>query len=232
MKARSKKKCHVTLRHAGPVVREQPLFKRKQASFLCWNVLHATWKQVDYAAAAASWYQQVMLLSTGDALVFSPAALMTADEQGGIGLLGRDRLKLRVHPRLTRDGGASLLAVGRSLPAISSAEPEPRVANDMTAASFTNAAATIRTAAPAIPFTAPASTTRSPAADQGPSTLAVAASSVPVARSVPTTLQPLMVWLTQNGAADAPVIHNYANYMHQVPITIICVRSRRLSCRS
>ncbi|KAJ6518103.1 hypothetical protein C8R47DRAFT_1031499, partial [Mycena vitilis] len=65
----------------------------------------------DSATASASWYQQVMLLSTGDALVFSPAALMTADEQGGIGLLGSEHFKLRVRPRLTRDGGASVLAV-------------------------------------------------------------------------------------------------------------------------
>ncbi|KAF8164284.1 hypothetical protein K438DRAFT_1858114 [Mycena galopus ATCC 62051] len=59
-----------------------------------------------------------MLLATGDALVFSPAALITADsdDRGGVGLLGRDHLTLRVRPRLTLDGGASLLAVGHSLP--------------------------------------------------------------------------------------------------------------------
>ncbi|KAJ7158979.1 hypothetical protein C8R43DRAFT_357208 [Mycena crocata] len=62
-------------------------------------------------SAASSWYQQVMLLATGEALVFCPAAAITTDEAGGVGLLGTERLKLRVRPRLTLDGGASLLAV-------------------------------------------------------------------------------------------------------------------------
>ncbi|KAF7350680.1 p-loop containing nucleoside triphosphate hydrolase protein [Mycena sanguinolenta] len=69
---------------------------------------------------SASWYEQVMSLPTGDALVFSPAAVITADERGGVSVLGRDHLKLRVRPRLTLDGGASQLAVGRSLPSASS----------------------------------------------------------------------------------------------------------------
>jgi hypothetical protein len=67
-------------------------------------------------AAVESWFKQVMLLPTGDALVFSPAALIGADERGGVSLLGREHLRLRVRPRLTMDGGASRLAVGRALP--------------------------------------------------------------------------------------------------------------------
>ncbi|KAJ6565311.1 hypothetical protein DFH09DRAFT_1261660 [Mycena vulgaris] len=65
-------------------------------------------------SAFESWYQQVMLLPTGDALVFSPAALIADDERGGIRLLGNDHFRLRVRPRLTMDGGASRLAVGRT----------------------------------------------------------------------------------------------------------------------
>ncbi|KAJ7729060.1 hypothetical protein DFH07DRAFT_969608 [Mycena maculata] len=68
-------------------------------------------------SGSSSWSQQVMLLPAGDALVFSPAAVIRADEQGGVVLLGRDHLRLQVRPRLTLDGGTSLLAVGRSLPA-------------------------------------------------------------------------------------------------------------------
>ncbi|KAF8187861.1 hypothetical protein K438DRAFT_1433992, partial [Mycena galopus ATCC 62051] len=76
-------------------------------------------RHVSAGNESVSWYQEVMLLATGNALVFSPAALITADsdDHGGVGLLGRDHLTLRVRPRLTLDGGASLLAVGHSLPA-------------------------------------------------------------------------------------------------------------------
>ncbi|KAJ7203056.1 hypothetical protein GGX14DRAFT_369856, partial [Mycena pura] len=70
-------------------------------------------------SAGASWCREVMLLATGDALVFAPGALIGADAdvrhgaggRPGVGLLGRDHLTLRVRPRLTLDGGASLLAV-------------------------------------------------------------------------------------------------------------------------
>ncbi|KAJ7752978.1 hypothetical protein B0H16DRAFT_1279894, partial [Mycena metata] len=55
--------------------------------------------------------RHVMMLATGDALVFSPATAVAVDKNGGVLLLGRDCLKLRVRPRLTFDGGASLLAV-------------------------------------------------------------------------------------------------------------------------
>ncbi|KAJ7675529.1 hypothetical protein B0H17DRAFT_839004, partial [Mycena rosella] len=75
-------------------------------------------RHVSAGSESAGWYEQVMLLSAGDALVFSPAAAITADERGGVVLLGRNHLKLRVRPRLTFDGGVSLLAVGRSLPVL------------------------------------------------------------------------------------------------------------------
>ncbi|KAF7314608.1 p-loop containing nucleoside triphosphate hydrolase protein [Mycena kentingensis (nom. inval.)] len=55
----------------------------------------------------ADWYDEVMLLATGDAIVFSPAALVDAS---GYNLLGRHHLTIRVRPRLTQDGGMSALA--------------------------------------------------------------------------------------------------------------------------
>ncbi|KAF7342598.1 p-loop containing nucleoside triphosphate hydrolase protein [Mycena sanguinolenta] len=89
-------------------------------------------RHVSASSESADWYQQVMLLATGDALVFSPMAMIAADERGGVVLLGREHLKLRVRPRLTLDGGASLLAVGRRLPALggdSAASPLLSVGN-------------------------------------------------------------------------------------------------------
>ncbi|KAJ7854277.1 hypothetical protein B0H14DRAFT_764145 [Mycena olivaceomarginata] len=75
-------------------------------------------RHVSASSESADWYQQVMLLATGDALVFSPAAVIAADGRGGVILLGREHLKMRVRPRLTLDGGASLLAVGCRLPVL------------------------------------------------------------------------------------------------------------------
>ncbi|KAF8178996.1 hypothetical protein K438DRAFT_1604125, partial [Mycena galopus ATCC 62051] len=68
-------------------------------------------RHVSAGSDSAGWFEDVMALPTGHALVFSPAAVITADGRGGVGVLGRDHLKLRVRPRLTLDGGASLLAV-------------------------------------------------------------------------------------------------------------------------
>ncbi|KAF8179011.1 hypothetical protein K438DRAFT_1462928, partial [Mycena galopus ATCC 62051] len=66
---------------------------------------------VSAGSDSAGWFKDVMALPTGHALVFSPAAVITADEQGDVCVLGRDHMKLRVRPRLTLDGGASVLAV-------------------------------------------------------------------------------------------------------------------------
>ncbi|EJD43831.1 hypothetical protein AURDEDRAFT_65958 [Auricularia subglabra TFB-10046 SS5] len=57
------------------------------------------------------WFEDVMRLATGEALVFSPGALATRDGEGEPQLLSQDALRIRVRPRLTCDGGASLLAV-------------------------------------------------------------------------------------------------------------------------
>ena len=69
-------------------------------------------------AETAQWFQDVMLLATGQCVVFSPSALVMTSNDSSVRLLGRGCLKLRVRPRLTLDGGASLLAVGRTLPSI------------------------------------------------------------------------------------------------------------------
>ncbi|KAJ7255110.1 hypothetical protein B0H12DRAFT_1323296 [Mycena haematopus] len=66
-------------------------------------------RHVSAGSGTTGWFQQVMSLATGHALVFSPAAMITADERGGV-ILGRGHLELKVRPRLTLDGGASLLA--------------------------------------------------------------------------------------------------------------------------
>ncbi|KAJ7325437.1 hypothetical protein DFH08DRAFT_752550 [Mycena albidolilacea] len=67
------------------------------------------------STGSEDWYKEVMALPTGHALVFSPAAALATDERGKVVLLGRNHLRLRVRPRLTLDGGASILAVSRSL---------------------------------------------------------------------------------------------------------------------
>ncbi|KAJ7782245.1 hypothetical protein DFH07DRAFT_728407 [Mycena maculata] len=90
----------------------------------CAHLAHHVSAGSSESAALESWFQQVMLLPTGDALVFSPAALIGTDERGGVSLLGREHLRLRVRPRLTMDGGASRLAVGRTLP-LSPPAPSP-----------------------------------------------------------------------------------------------------------
>ena len=74
-------------------------------------------------AETAQWFQDVMLLATGQCVVFSPSAIVMTSNDSSVRLLGRGYLKLRVRPRLTLDGGASLLAVGRTLPSIDCDDP-------------------------------------------------------------------------------------------------------------
>ena len=63
-------------------------------------------------AETAQWFRDVMLLATGQCVVFSPSALVMTSNDNSARLLGEGYLKLRVRPRLTLDGGSSLLAVG------------------------------------------------------------------------------------------------------------------------
>jgi len=68
------------------------------------------------SAGSDDWLDDVMLLETGEALVFSAASLVSVPgEKRGTKLLGRDFLRVRVRPRLTSDGGASIMAVSSTL---------------------------------------------------------------------------------------------------------------------
>jgi hypothetical protein len=58
---------------------------------------------------AAKWGKQVMTLRTGEALLYSPASLF-ATAKGQTAPLGTGYAVIMTRPRLTSDGGASLLA--------------------------------------------------------------------------------------------------------------------------
>ena len=58
-----------------------------------------------------SWGDDVVELETGEALLFSPNALC-ADGNGQLIKLGNGYIHLFTRPRITRDGGQSILAVG------------------------------------------------------------------------------------------------------------------------
>jgi hypothetical protein len=165
-----------------------------------------------------------MLLATGDALVFSPAAVITADERGGVVLLGKDHLALRVRPRLTLGGGASLLAVGRSLPAPAAssvvslmspptpltsqshfAERETRLDDTSTAPSVADPNPTVVYTTPFVPLSTPAvSLTGDTAAPSAPSVVD-SQSIVSPLRVFPARLKHLVSWLSRSGAAERPL---------------------------
>ncbi|KAJ6504918.1 hypothetical protein DFH09DRAFT_1375275 [Mycena vulgaris] len=184
-------------------------------------------------SAFESWYQQVMLLPTGDALVFSPAALIAADEYGGIGLLGKEHFRLRVRPRLTMDGGASRLAVAASplslpTPPTSASYLPARHLQDTSTAPPNSNSTVADYAMLFAPFSAPAT---SPAAVDGPipapstplvsepTTPPVMESTAPsivhsttsaphgpasAPRMIPARLKYIVRCLSRSGAADTP----------------------------
>jgi hypothetical protein len=59
---------------------------------------------------AQSWEDAVVDLETGEALLFSSSALCT-DAKGQLAKLGNGHIRLYTRPRITRDGGESILAV-------------------------------------------------------------------------------------------------------------------------
>ncbi|KAK7715199.1 hypothetical protein SLS64_003897 [Diaporthe eres] len=61
--------------------------------------------------AAASLFAQIVELRVGEALVFSPNALMGVGGEGEARKLGSGMLKVRVRNRVTEDGGRSVMAV-------------------------------------------------------------------------------------------------------------------------
>jgi hypothetical protein len=176
-------------------------------------------------AETAQWYQDVMLLATGQCVVFSPSALVMTSNDSSVRLLGRGYLKLRVRPRLSLDGGASLLAVGRTLPGID--QEAPTVDMPLTPASnylpaqrelsYTAGKGPLPTHAlsisvlrdtanaHAIPSVVPRS------ADSGTSFVSVdepASTNSP--RAVPAHLKHLIGWLQRNGDANTPLNLNDA----------------------
>ncbi|KAJ7024784.1 hypothetical protein C8F04DRAFT_1130573 [Mycena alexandri] len=140
-------------------------------------------RHVAAGSDSASWHKEVMLLATGDALVFSPAAAIGADEDGGVRLLGREHIKLRVRPRLTLDGGGSRLAVGSPASSLSHSDVEEAI---VASPDFSS---TIDTGIP-----------------KSASESEVVRSTLrPSHREVPARLKHLVGWLTRNGGADVPL---------------------------
>ncbi|KAJ7085501.1 hypothetical protein B0H15DRAFT_847075 [Mycena belliarum] len=76
-------------------------------------------RHVSAGSDTALWYEQVALLENGEALVFSPAAAIADGRTGGVALLRREHLRLRVRPRLTQGWGPlpHVLAVERGVAA-------------------------------------------------------------------------------------------------------------------
>jgi hypothetical protein len=66
---------------------------------------------ISTTTGAQSWGDVVIGLETGEALLFSPNALC-ADGSGQPVKLGNGHVHLFTRPRITRDGGQSILAVG------------------------------------------------------------------------------------------------------------------------
>lgn len=63
------------------------------------------------SSGTQSWDDAVVNLETGEALLFSPSALCT-DGNDELVKLGNGYVHLFTRPRITRDGGQSILAVG------------------------------------------------------------------------------------------------------------------------
>ncbi|KAJ7923149.1 hypothetical protein B0H13DRAFT_2316839 [Mycena leptocephala] len=115
-----------------------------------------------------------------------------ADERGGVSLLGREHLRLRVRPRLTMDGGASRLAVGRALPL-----PPPAASPPTPPASFSPLSLpTSPTSASTLPVPRLQGTTTAPPAVKP-------TASAP--RAVPARLKHLVGHLLRGGAENTPL---------------------------
>ena len=169
-------------------------------------------------AETAQWFQDVMLLATGQCVVFSPSALVMTSNDSSVRLLGRDYLKLRVRPRLTQDGGTSLLAVGRTPPIIDC--NTPIVDTPLTPASnylpaqpsYTARQAPQPTHAPstsALRDTVNAHTIPSIVPHSEDSGTSFVSADEPAStngpRAVPAHLKYLIGWLQRNGGANTPL---------------------------
>ncbi|KAJ7691505.1 hypothetical protein B0H14DRAFT_3664386 [Mycena olivaceomarginata] len=145
---------------------------------------------------SVSWYQQVILLATGDALVFSPAAVITADERGGVVLLGRGHLKLRFT--------TSLLSLPTPPTSESNlpAQQETRLEGTSPAPSAAAPNPTMADAMPLVPLSAPAtSATGGPVPAPSAPSVVASQSTASAPRAVPARLKHLVDWLLRSGAA-------------------------------
>ncbi|KAH7094195.1 hypothetical protein BKA62DRAFT_42724 [Auriculariales sp. MPI-PUGE-AT-0066] len=112
------------------------------ASFvLCHRFTSPSWCQHlarHVSTGQDQWFEEVMRLETGEALLFAPASLTGVDGAGNVRLLGKDSLRVRVRPRLTGDGGTSILAIGgqRSLVPDTTVGQPPLSPAESTPASF------------------------------------------------------------------------------------------------
>ena len=171
-------------------------------------------------AETAQWFQDVMLLATGQCVVFSPSSLVMTSNDSSVRLLGKGYLKLRVRPRLTLDGGTSLLAVGRTLPSIDCKAPIVDVDMPLTPASnhFTAQRELSYTARQAPQPTHAPSILRDRANSQTiPSIIphtedsgtSFVSADKPVSingpRAAPAHLKHLIGWLQRNGGANTPL---------------------------
>ncbi|KAF8179005.1 hypothetical protein K438DRAFT_1769140 [Mycena galopus ATCC 62051] len=150
-------------------------------------------RHVSAGSDSAGWFKDVMALPTGHALVFSPASVITADEQGDVCVLGRNHMKLRVRPRLTLDGGASILAVGHRLPNV---QTSSQIAAPMSLP--TPPAYEAQLPPQPIAATVPSVVTVMPLSPPLASSSVTAPLSLPTAsaqRQVPRRLKPLIDWL-------------------------------------
>ena len=173
-------------------------------------------------AETTQWFQDVMLLATGQCVVFSPSALVMTTNDSSVRLLGKGYLKLRIRPRLTLDGGASLLAVGQTLPSNDWEVPAPIVDTSMTPAiSYLPAQRELSYTAPQGPLPTSTSVLRDAAnanahaipsvvlpRSEDPGTSFVSADesvSTNGPRAAPAHLKHLIGWLQRNGGANTPL---------------------------
>jgi hypothetical protein len=88
-------------------------------------------KADDDLPVPSDWGQRVMVLRTGEALLYSPASLFLS-QRGRLATLSSGYAVIKTRPRLTRDGGASLLATqGDSSVALNNL-PTPTASNSST----------------------------------------------------------------------------------------------------
>ncbi|KAJ7639335.1 hypothetical protein FB45DRAFT_740491 [Roridomyces roridus] len=163
---------------------------------------------------SARWFEEVMFLGTGHALVFCPSALMSTDGERGVTLLGREYLKVRVRPRLTLDGGASQLAVrsGSEPPVtvFSTFEPPPTppspAPSPVTAAFLlTVPSSTDSNATPSSAFPSPDTSATLTADNPFVPPMAPQATNNTTRCTVPARLKHVVGWLSRNGALETPV---------------------------